>query len=103
VAVVWRASRGPNECERYAPVCDALRTVAIEPVPVAYDEAGTQLADVDGVLVWIDPLRDGKTRREIDVRLYICAPAMSLSLRDRSNREARSTTRPCARSADRHR
>jgi hypothetical protein len=75
VAVVWRASRGPNEGERYAAVCDALRAFAIEPVPVAYDEAGEGIPQVDGVLVWIDPLRDGKTRREVDARLRELARA----------------------------
>jgi hypothetical protein len=69
VAVVWRGSRGPNEGERYASVCEALRAVAIEPVPVPYDEDGADIPDVDGALVWIDPLRDGKTRRNIDARL----------------------------------
>jgi len=75
VAVVWRASRGPNEGERFAAVCDALRAVAIEPVPVAFDEAGQGIPQVDGVLVWIDPLRDGKTRRELDARLRELARA----------------------------
>ena len=75
VAVVWRASRGPSEGERYASVCDALRARAIEPLPVAYDEAGQGIPEVDGVLVWIDPLRDGKTRREVDARLRELARA----------------------------
>jgi hypothetical protein len=72
---MWRAARGAGfDASRFASVADALRAVDVDPVPVAYDEAFADevralLADIDGVLVWIDPLHDGKTRVAVDALL----------------------------------
>ncbi|KYH00547.1 Cj0069 family protein [Bradyrhizobium sp. DOA1] len=56
---------------RFVRVFEALAAVGIEARPVIYDESVAdavrdQLLSVDGVLVWVDPIHQGKTRAELD-------------------------------------
>jgi hypothetical protein len=56
---------------RFVRVFEALAASGIEALPIVYDETFAdavrdQLLAVDGVLVWIDPIHQGKTRTELD-------------------------------------
>jgi hypothetical protein len=56
---------------RFVRVFEALAASGIDALPVIYDEsfAGTvrdQLLTVDGILVWVDPIHQGKTRVALD-------------------------------------
>jgi hypothetical protein len=56
---------------RFVRVFEALSAVGIEARPVVYDEAcaeavRNELLTVDGVLVWVDPIHQGKTRAALD-------------------------------------
>lgn len=76
IAIVWRgdaASRreATPQNSRFVRVFEALAASGIEAVPVVYDEtfADTvrdQLLTMDGVLVWVDPIHQGKTRAALD-------------------------------------
>jgi hypothetical protein len=59
---------------RFVRVFEALAAVGIEARPAIYDESfggavREQLLGVDGVLVWVDPIHQGKTRAELDALL----------------------------------
>lgn len=59
---------------RFVRVFEALAAVGIEAQPAIYDESFAdavreQLLGVDGVLVWVDPIHQGKTRAELDALL----------------------------------
>ncbi|MFK4508837.1 Cj0069 family protein [Bradyrhizobium daqingense] len=59
---------------RFVCVFEALAAVGVEARPVIYDESVSdtvrdQLLSVDGVLVWVDPIHQGKTRAELDALL----------------------------------
>jgi uncharacterized protein DUF6815 len=59
---------------RFVRVFEALAAVGIETHPAIYDESFAdavrdQLLAVDGVLVWVDPIHQGKTRAELDALL----------------------------------
>src|ERR1700744_4198130 len=56
---------------RFVRVFEALAAVGIDARPVIYDEAFADavrddLLAVDGVLVWVDPIHEGKTRAALD-------------------------------------
>jgi uncharacterized protein DUF6815 len=56
---------------RFVRVFEALSAIGIEARPVVYDEAFAdavrkELLTVDGVLVWVDPIHQGKTRAALD-------------------------------------
>jgi hypothetical protein len=56
---------------RFVRVFEALAASGIEAVPIIYDESfqgvvRDQLLAVDGVLVWVDPIHQGKTRVALD-------------------------------------
>ena len=72
-------SRGDAEARRQATasnsrfvrVFEALSNEGLEALPVIYDEefaddVRKQLLAVDGVLVWVDPIHQGKNRAELD-------------------------------------
>jgi hypothetical protein len=76
VGIVWR---GPAESRdspvpqtsRLFPIFQALAAVGIAAVPAVYSEEASrafreQLAELDGVLVWVDPLTGGRTRDGLD-------------------------------------
>lgn len=76
VALVWRGDRAARaaataENNRFHQVFAALRAAGMQPEPAVYDEAfahevRAQLLRVDAVLVWVNPLQDGRTRAALD-------------------------------------
>ena len=59
---------------RFVDVFEALAAVGIEGRPVIYDESfadavGKELLAVDGVLVWVNPIQDGRNRTGLDALL----------------------------------
>ncbi|MCG2628403.1 Cj0069 family protein [Bradyrhizobium sp. WYCCWR 13023] len=59
---------------RFVRVFEALAAAGIDAQPAIYDESFAeavreQLLGVDGVLVWVDPIHQGKTRAELDALL----------------------------------
>jgi hypothetical protein len=63
---------------RFVRVFEALATVGIEARAVVYDEAFAdavrdELLTVDGILVWVDPIHQGKTRAALDPLLRAVA------------------------------
>jgi hypothetical protein len=84
IALVWRgdpaAPPPAPERTRLADIFAALAERGAAGVPVVYgDEAvaqtRAQLLDCDGVLVWVDPLSEGKTRDALDPLLREVAVA----------------------------
>jgi hypothetical protein len=56
---------------RFVGVFEALAACGVQALPVVYDETFAdavrdQLLAVDGVLVWVDPIQQGKTREALD-------------------------------------
>lgn len=85
VALLWRGSRqarakATREGNRLTPTFDALEAVGLEAVPAVYgddviDEVRAQLFGVDGVLVWVDPITEGRDRSRLDALLREVAAA----------------------------
>ena len=79
VAVLWRgdeaARRDVNaETGRFAAVFAALAALGIDAEPVVYeddvaDAVRARLATVDGVLVWVNPIHEGRNRAGLDALL----------------------------------
>lgn len=76
VAILWR---GDREARRHATarnsrfhrIFEELARLGIAAEPAVYDEDAheeirTQLEQVDGVLVWVNPLQDGRTRLRLN-------------------------------------
>jgi hypothetical protein len=79
LAIVWRgdletrrqATRSNN---RWRDIFAALAALNIHAEPAVYceeaaDDVRTQLLTMDGVLVWVDPLSDGRNRQNLDALL----------------------------------
>ena len=76
VAVVWRGDQEARRTatpqnNRFHRVFEGLAAVGIRAEPALFDEVfaeevRTQLVTMDGVLVWVDPLHEGKTRVVLD-------------------------------------
>ena len=76
VAVVWRgdtAARGAAtpQNNRFYRIFEELAAAGIHAEPAVYDEdfadeIREQLLAADGVLVWVDPIHQGKTREALD-------------------------------------
>ena len=76
VAIVWRGDAEARRAatpqnNRFYRVFEELSAVGIEAEPAVYDEAfadnvRAQLLTADGVLVWVDPIHQGKTREALD-------------------------------------
>ncbi|MER8513007.1 MULTISPECIES: Cj0069 family protein [unclassified Mesorhizobium] len=76
VAVVWRGDREARRTatpqnNRFHRVFEELAAIGVHAEPAVYDEefaeeVRTQLLATDGVLVWVDPLHEGKTRAVLD-------------------------------------
>jgi hypothetical protein len=84
IALVWRgdpsAPAPAPERTRLANIFAALAERGAAGVPVVYgdeavDQAKTRLLACDGVLVWVDPLSEGKTRDRLDPLLREVADA----------------------------
>lgn len=79
VALLWRGDRQARETaqaetSRFVRIFDALARRNIHAEPAVYaddlmDEVRAQLLGVDGVLVWVDPLSDGRSRAALDPML----------------------------------
>src|SRR5580692_695121 len=76
VALLWRGDRAARDAatagtSRFNRVFEALAQAGVSAEPAVFDEAmldevRDQLLAVDGVLVWVDPLSDGRTRKLLD-------------------------------------
>ena len=76
IAVVWRGDakarrEATPQNNRFHRIFEELAAAGIEAEPAVFDEAfivevRTQLMEADGVLVWVDPLHDGKNREVLD-------------------------------------
>ena len=83
VAVVWRGDREARRTatpqnNRFYRVFEELAALGIDAEPAVYDddiaeEVHEQLLAVDGVLVWVDPIHEGKTRTALDAILRYVA------------------------------
>jgi hypothetical protein len=79
VAVLWRGDEAAHrsarpETSRFKEVFAALADVGVDAEPVVYeddvvDAVRAQLATVDGVLVWVNPIHEGRNRANLDALL----------------------------------
>jgi hypothetical protein len=79
IAVLWRGDREARRSatprnNRFCRVFEELAALGIDAEPAVYDddiadEVRAQLLAVDGVLVWVDPIHQGKTRGALDAML----------------------------------
>jgi hypothetical protein len=79
IAILWRgdeaARRGATaETSRFKAVFAALADVGVHAEPVVYeddvlDAVRVQLATLDGVLVWVNPIHEGRNRANLDALL----------------------------------
>ena len=79
VALLWRGDRDARETatpenNRLRPVFEALAEVGIVAEPAVYsdamvEEVRDQLLQLDGVLVWVNPIGDGEDRTTLDALL----------------------------------
>jgi hypothetical protein len=79
LAVLWRGDREARrnatpQNNRFHRVFEELAVPGIHAEPAVYaddiaDEVRDQLLQVDGVLVWVDPIHDGQTRTVLDAML----------------------------------
>ena len=76
VAIVWRGDRDARinatpQNNRFHRIFEELAALGIHAEPAVYDEefadeVREQLLAADGVLVWVDPIHQGKTREALD-------------------------------------
>jgi hypothetical protein len=79
IAVLWRGDpegrrAATPQNNRFYRVFEELAALGIDAEPAVYDddiagEVREQLLTVDGVLVWVDPIHEGKTRSVLDAML----------------------------------
>jgi hypothetical protein len=79
VAILWRGDAAARrdatpENNRFVRVFEALAACGIETRPVVYDESfgdavRDQLLTADGVLVWVNPIHEGRNRNNLDALL----------------------------------
>lgn len=79
VALLWHGDREARQSAtlaegRFHGVAEALGTVGIETEPAVYNddfvhEVRAQLSSVDGVLVWVNPIEQGRDRTVLDAML----------------------------------
>lgn len=79
VALLWRGDResrptATTDNNRWLQVFAALAAVDVQAEPAVYyedaaDDVRDQLLQVDGVLVWVNPIQDGQTRLQLDAML----------------------------------
>lgn len=72
--------RAATEESRFLPLFQALAELGMQAEPAVYhddfcDEVRVQLANVDGVLVWVNPIQDGRDRSVLDAMLREVAAA----------------------------
>ena len=76
IAILWRGDEAARraaapETSRFKAVFAALAEVGVDAEPVVYeddvlDAVRTQLARLDGVLVWVNPIHEGRNRANLD-------------------------------------
>src|SRR5689334_22792961 len=76
IAILWRGDREARRNatpanNRFHRVFEELAAIGIHAEPAVYDEefadeVRAQLLAADGVLVWVDPIHQGKTREALD-------------------------------------
>lgn len=76
IAILWRGNEvarrsATPETSRFRAVFTALADIGIEATPVVYeddvlDAVRAQLASLDGVLVWVNPIHEGRNRASLD-------------------------------------
>src|SRR5262249_56007016 len=79
VAILWRgdeaARRGVTpETSRFKAIFAALADIGVDAEPAIYEDdvLGTvraQLTTIDGVLVWVNPIHEGRNRAKLDALL----------------------------------
>jgi hypothetical protein len=79
VAILWRGDEAARrtvapESSRFKAIFAALADVGVAGIPVAYeddvlDAVAAQLATLDGVLVWVNPIHEGRGRANLDALL----------------------------------
>src|SRR5882724_8232848 len=79
IAILWRGNEAARrsatpETSRFKAVFAALADVGVDAKPVVYeddvlDAVRAQLATLDGVLVWVNPIHEGRNRVNLDVLL----------------------------------
>jgi hypothetical protein len=79
VAILWRGNAEARQAatpqnNRFYRIFEELAAVGIHAEPAVYDEefadeVHAQLLAADGVLVWVDPIHQGKTRAALDALL----------------------------------
>src|SRR3954462_9520912 len=90
IAIVWRGDRETRRNatpanNRFHRIFEELAAVGIHAEPAVYDEefadeVRAHLLQADGVLVWVDPLHQSKTREHLDPLLRevaACGPWVS--------------------------
>jgi hypothetical protein len=79
IAILWRGDHEMRRAatvynNRYSRVFEELIALGIDAQPVVYaddiaDEVREQLMAFDGVLVWVNPIHEGQTRKVLDAAL----------------------------------
>jgi hypothetical protein len=79
IAILWRGAEAARhgttpEPRRFKAVFAALADVGVDAEPVLYeddvvDAVRAQLATLDGVLVWVNPIHQGRNRANLDALL----------------------------------
>ncbi|WGR92156.1 Cj0069 family protein [Bradyrhizobium sp. ISRA435] len=79
IAILWRGDEAARRSaspgtSRFSAVFAALADVGVDAEPVIYeddvlDAVRTQLATFDGVLVWVNPIHEGRNRANLDALL----------------------------------
>ena len=76
IAILWRGDEAARRSatadnSRFKAVFAALADVGVDAEPVVYEDdvldvVRAQLATVDGVLVWVNPIHEGRNRAKLD-------------------------------------
>jgi hypothetical protein len=79
IAILWRSDKAARrsaspETSRFKAVFAALAKVGVDAEPVVYednvlDTVRARLATFDGVLVWVNPIHEGRNRANLDALL----------------------------------
>src|ERR1700730_8423350 len=79
IAILWRGNEAARrsatpETGRFKAVFAALADLGVDAQPVVYedvvvDAVRAQLATLDGVLVWVNPIHEGRNRANLDALL----------------------------------
>jgi hypothetical protein len=84
IGLVWRGERGapiaPRATSMLGPLFTAFADLGVDARPVVYadhalEEVRAELAELDGVLVWVNPIQDGVNRSLLDALLREVASA----------------------------